>query len=64
MPGPAAKKLGLGDLAEKAFHPIAVALRLPCLDKDTKQLKADSPCGKRRAQWNEFGKKIGIGGKS
>jgi hypothetical protein len=54
-------KLGLGDYVERVAHPIAVALKLPCLDKEQKQLRPESPCAKRRAKLNELGKKIGIG---
>lgn len=54
------RKLGLGDIIEKVAHPLAVALRLPCLD-DNQQLRPDSPCGRRRDKANELGRKIGIG---
>ena len=51
---------GLGDRIERLVKPIAVGLRLPCLDKQ-RQLKPESPCAKRRAKLNDVGAKIGIG---
>lgn len=42
---------GLGDVVEKLAHPIAVALKLPCLDQ-TGTLKPESPCAKRRDALN------------
>jgi hypothetical protein len=57
---PAAKR-GLGDMVERVFHPVAVALRLPCNDQKTGTLKPESPCAKRRDKLNELGKKAGIG---
>lgn len=45
---------GLGDVAEKIAHPVAVALGLPCLDKTTKALRPDSPCAKRRDAMNRM----------
>lgn len=56
---PRPQKPGLGDRVEKLIHPIAVALKLPCLD-DKQQLRPESPCGRRRARLNELGKKIGL----
>jgi hypothetical protein len=47
-------------MVERLAHPIAVALKLPCLD-DQQKLKAESPCGKRRAYLNRLGIKVGIG---
>ena len=52
--------LGLGDRIEKLVKPLAVALKMPCLDEE-KKLKPESPCGKRRDKLNELGRKIGIG---
>jgi hypothetical protein len=52
--------MGFGDMVERLAHPIAVALKLPCLDEQQK-LKAESPCGKRRAYLNRLGIKVGIG---
>lgn len=40
-------KARLGTRIERAVKPVAMALRLPCLDRDG-QLKPDSPCAKRR----------------
>ena len=56
----AAPKKGLGDYGEIIAHPIAVAMKLPCLDKH-EELRPESPCARRRAWLNEQGKKIGIG---
>ena len=44
---------GLGDVIEKLAHPIAVALKLPCLDS-TGTLKPESPCAKRRDAMNRM----------
>ena len=44
---------GLGDVIEKLAHPIAAALKLPCLDKDSGTLKPESPCAKRRDALNK-----------
>jgi hypothetical protein len=57
---PGLKRAGLGDMVERAAHPLAVALKLPCLD-EKQQLRPESPCGRRRAKLNDLGKKIGIG---
>ena len=51
---------GLGDMVEMLAKPIAVALKLNCLDEQ-KQLKPESPCARRRAWLNAQGKKVGIG---
>ena len=51
---------GLGDYVEKLAKPIAVALRLPCLDAE-KKLRVESPCAKRREWLNRQGRRIGIG---
>lgn len=45
---------GLGDVVEKLAHPIAVALWLQCMDKETKALRPDSPCAKRRDAMNRI----------
>ena len=58
-PEAAAAKPGLGDIVEKLVHPIAVALKLPCLEKG--KLKPQSPCAKRRDRLNKLGAKLGIG---
>jgi len=52
--------LGLGDRIERMVKPIAVALRLPCLDEE-QRLKITSPCAKRRDALNKLGEKFGIG---
>jgi hypothetical protein len=44
---------GLGDVIEGMAKPIAVALNLPCLDKD-KKLRPESPCAKRRNFLNKI----------
>ena len=51
---------GLGDMVERLVHPIAVALKLPCLD-EKQELRPQSPCARRRAWLNEQGRKVGIG---
>lgn len=47
------KITGLGDLIHTVARPIAVALKLPCIDAETKELKPESPCAKRRAAFND-----------
>lgn len=54
-------KRGLGDMVEAAVHPIAVALKFPCVDPATERLRPDSPCARRRDKLNQVGKAIGIG---
>jgi hypothetical protein len=51
---------GLGDRVERLVKPVALALKMNCLDKN-KQLKLESPCAKRRAWLNRVGRKVGIG---
>jgi len=46
-------KRGLGDLIEAAVKPIAVALKLDCLDQQQK-LKPESPCAQRRDRLNKI----------
>lgn len=41
----------VGDIVERVAHPVAVALKMGCLDENQK-LRAESPCGKRRAMLN------------
>ena len=48
-------KPGLGDIIERLAKPIAVALRLPCLDEN-KNLRPESPCAKRRDALNKLTK--------
>jgi len=55
-----ANQIGLGDVVEKLAHPVAVALRLGCVDKATGKLKPDSKCAKRRLALNRFGRQCGI----
>lgn len=43
---------GLGDLIGKAATPIARALGMPCVDPETRQLRPESPCAKRKAALN------------
>lgn len=45
--------IGLGTVVAAIATPIARALNLPCIDKETRQLKADSPCEKRKQQLNQ-----------
>jgi len=45
----------LGTKIERAVKPIAIALKLPCLDENHK-LKPDSPCAKRRDFLNNLTK--------
>ena len=51
---------GLGDRIERLVKPIAVALKLDCLDAQ-KQLKPNSLCAKRRDWVNKIGRKCGCG---
>lgn len=44
---------GLGDLVHAVALPIARALRLSCIDPETKKLRAESPCAARRRKLNE-----------
>ena len=44
---------GLGDLVERLVKPIAIALKLPCLDEQN-QLRPESPCAKRRDALNRL----------
>ena len=55
---PNSKKLG--DYIEKMAKPIAVALKMPCLDEN-RRLRPESGCGKRKAWLDKMGEKIGIG---
>lgn len=51
-------KPGLGDWVERQLHPIAVALKLPCLDEKQEHLRPESPCAKRRDELNKIGEKV------
>ena len=44
---------GLGDVVAAVATPIARAMRLECIDHETKQLKVTSPCAKRKARMNK-----------
>lgn len=48
-----AKRLGLGDIISSVATPIAAALHLSCVDPATKQLRPESPCARRKADWNK-----------
>lgn len=48
------KGFGLGDMIHAIAKPIAVALGLPCIDKETKELKPESDCAKRREAMNKI----------
>lgn len=50
--GPARGR-GLGDVVHAVALPIARALGLPCVDPETKQLRPESGCAKRRASLNQ-----------
>lgn len=52
-------KFGLGDAVGAVATPIARVLRLPCVDPATKQLRPESPCSKRKADLNAFGRRVG-----
>lgn len=43
---------GAGDVIEKLVHPIAKAMKSPCIDPETDRLKPSSPCGQRAAKMN------------
>lgn len=45
---------GLGDVVATFATPIARALRLPCIDPQTKQLRPESGCAKRQKEWNRI----------
>lgn len=42
----------LGDKVHAVAKPVAIALKLNCIDPETRQLRIESPCAKRRAKWN------------
>lgn len=48
------RRPGLGDLVSAIATPIARLLRLPCVDKNTKELRPESPCAKRKAALNRL----------
>lgn len=43
----------LGDAFHAIALPIARAMKLPCVDPATKQLRPESNCAERRARWNK-----------
>lgn len=45
-------KRGLGDIVAMVATPIARALKLPCIDPATQNLRPDSPCARRKAWLN------------
>lgn len=45
---------GLGDVVHAAALPIARALKLPCIDPKTQQLRPESGCEKRRRELNRI----------
>ena len=45
---------GLGDLVAAVATPLARALRLPCIDPATQQLRPESGCAKRKAALNRL----------
>jgi hypothetical protein len=51
-PEPTRPRHGLGDLVAMVATPIARALRLPCIDPATKDLRPGSPCARRKAWLN------------
>lgn len=52
-PKSVAPRRGLGDLIGAVATPVAAALGLPCVDPETKQLRPESPCAKRKAALNK-----------
>jgi hypothetical protein len=56
---PQESKPGLGDLVERIVKPVAVALRMPCLDGQ-KKLRPESSCARRRDRLNKLGRKLGL----
>lgn len=47
-------RAGLGDLVAAVATPIARALRLPCIDPATNQLRPESVCAQRRETLNRL----------
>lgn len=46
------RTLGAGDAVALISTPIARVLGLPCVDPSTSQLRPESPCAKRKRDWN------------
>jgi hypothetical protein len=44
----------IGDVVAKVATPIAKALKMDCIDKNTMQLKPESPCAKRKRLLNSL----------
>ena len=51
---PPREPVGLGDLVAAVATPIARALRMKCIDPETKQLRPESGCAKRKAALNRL----------
>lgn len=47
----------LGDIIASVATPIARALKLPCIDSATKELRPESGCAKRKAKLNALTRK-------
>jgi hypothetical protein len=54
------ERAGLGDKVAAVATPIARALGLPCIDPQTKDLRPESGCAKRKAKLNQLGEKLGL----
>ena len=54
FPCPQGRRWGwqFGDLVAKVATPVARALGLDCVDKESQKLKPESPCAKRKAALN------------
>lgn len=50
--------LNLGDAFAAIATPIARGLGMDCIDPETKQLRPDSPCAKRKEAMNQFGNRV------
>lgn len=46
--------LGLGDMVGTIATPIARGLNMGCIDKETNELRPDSPCAKRKKLLNSL----------
>lgn len=46
------ERFGLGDLVAAVATPIARVFKMDCIDPATNDLKPESPCGQRKADWN------------
>jgi hypothetical protein len=52
------RAIGLGDAVARIATPIARALKLPCVDPKTKDLRPESGCAKRKKKLNELGRTV------